>query len=167
MRNRRQFLQAVAGVLLIAAAGKAGGMVQANDTAENKGDFPYKLTEAEWKKKLEPSVYGVLRRAATEPAFSSPLYSEHREGLFRCAGCDQGLFLSENKFESGTGWPSFWQPASQKAIGTSTDHKIGYPRTEAHCANCGGHLGHVFEDGPPPTGLRYCINGLALRFVQA
>lgn len=142
-------------------------MGHADDTAEIKGDFPFKLTEAEWKKKLEPRVYGVLRRAATEPAFSSPLYHEHRQGLFNCAGCNQKLFLSQNKFESGTGWPSFWQPADAKAVGISTDYKIGYPRTEVHCANCGGHLGHVFEDGPPPTGLRYCINGLALTFTPS
>lgn len=165
MRNRRQFLWAAAGIALIAAAGGAIRMVKAGDIAENGDDFPYKLSEAEWKKKLSPRVYGVLRRAATEPAFSSPLYNEHRAGRFDCAGCGQLLFLSDNKFDSGTGWPSFWQPAAPAAVGTATDYKIGIPRTEVHCSRCGGHLGHVFEDGPKPTGLRYCINGLAMVFM--
>lgn len=126
--------------------------------------FPYKLTQAEWEKKLDKMQYHVLRKAGTERAFSSPLYEEHREGAFHCAGCDQALFSSEHKFESGTGWPSFWQPIAEQAVGEDVDYKIGYARTEVHCSNCGGHLGHIFPDGPKPTGLRYCINGVALNF---
>lgn len=126
--------------------------------------FPYKLTQAEWEKKLDKMQYHVLRKAGTERAFSSPLYEEHREGAFHCAGCDQALFSSEHKFESGTGWPSFWQPVTKQAVGEDVDYKIGYARTEVHCSNCGSHLGHIFPDGPKPTGLRYCINGVALNF---
>jgi peptide-methionine (R)-S-oxide reductase len=108
----------------------------------------------------------VLRDAATEPPFSSPLLKEHRKGTFVCAGCANGLFSSATKFESGTGWPSFWKPLS-RAIVTEPDHSLMMERTEVLCARCGGHLGHVFDDGPKPTGLRYCIDGLALKFRPA
>lgn len=140
-------------------------MLSGKVRAEEEKEFAYQMSEAEWKKKLEPEAYHVLREHGTERAFTSPLYHEKRNGSYLCAGCQQALFSSENKYESGTGWPSFWQPAEEKAVGTSTDYKIGYSRTEVHCAKCGGHLGHVFQDGPEPTGLRYCINGAALTFV--
>ena len=123
-------------------------------------------TDAEWRRRLRPAVYQVLRHENTEPPFSSPLDREKRRGTFLCAGCDNELYSSATKFDSGTGWPSFYRPLPG-AIGTSTDYKIGYPRTEVHCADCGGHLGHVFKDGPPPTGLRYCMNGYALKFRAA
>lgn len=132
--------------------------------ARDRDAFPYKLSPAQWEAKLDKMQYHVLRKAGTERAFSAPLYEEHRAGLYHCAGCDQALFSSEHKFESGTGWPSFWQPLEKAAVGEDVDYKIGYARTEAHCNNCGGHLGHIFPDGPKPTGLRYCINGVALQF---
>ena len=115
---------------------------------------------------LSPEAYAVLRQAATERPFTSPLNDEHRDGTFTCAGCALPLFSSETKFDSGTGWPSFWQPL-ENAVGTETDSTFGMRRTEVHCSRCGGHLGHVFEDGPEPTGLRYCMNGVALTFVPA
>ena len=124
------------------------------------------LTEAQWRRKLTPAQFGVLREENTERPFSSPLNNEHRRGTFLCAGCDNELYASTTKFESGTGWPSFYQPLPG-AVGTSTDLKLGYPRKEVHCADCGGHLGHVFNDGPRPTGLRYCMNGLAMKFRPA
>jgi peptide-methionine (R)-S-oxide reductase len=127
---------------------------------------PFTLSDAEWRKRLPPLAYQVLRHAATEQPFTSPLNDEHRKGQFRCAGCDLPLFDAATKFDSGTGWPSFWRPLAN-AIGTSKDHDIGYERTEVHCRKCGGHLGHVFPDGPKPTGLRYCMNGVALKFVPA
>jgi peptide-methionine (R)-S-oxide reductase len=120
-------------------------------------------TDAEWSKILTPSQYLVLRQRATEPAFSSPLDHEKREGIFDCAGCEQPVFSSKTKFDSGTGWPSFWKPI-QNAVLESTDTSMAMERTEVHCSRCGGHLGHMFGDGPKPTGLRYCINGLALIF---
>ena len=126
----------------------------------------YKLTDAEWRKKLSPLAYNVLRHAATERAGTSPLLQEHRKGTFACAGCDLKLYDSSTKYESHTGWPSFWKPLP-KAIGTSTDDELGYERTEVHCSRCLGHLGHVFNDGPKPTGLRYCMNGVSLKFVPA
>lgn len=120
-------------------------------------------TDAEWRKLLDRQAYDVLRHEATERPFSSPLNKEHRKGTFLCKGCDNELYSSDTKFESGTGWPSFWKPLPG-AIGTSIDTKLGDPRTEVHCADCGGHLGHVFRDGPKPTGLRYCMNGVAMKF---
>jgi peptide-methionine (R)-S-oxide reductase len=121
------------------------------------------LTDDEWRQRLTPEQYRVLRQHGTERAGTSPLDREKRAGVFACAGCGQKLFSSETKFDSGTGWPSFFQPLDQ-AVGTSTDRSFFMKRTEVHCARCGGHLGHVFEDGPQPTGLRYCMNGVAMRF---
>jgi peptide-methionine (R)-S-oxide reductase len=125
--------------------------------------FPVQKPEAEWKAELTPAQFKVLREHGTERPGSSPLNAEKREGVFVCAGCGQPLFPSETKFESGTGWPSFWQPL-EGAVGTTTDRSFFMTRTEIHCARCGGHLGHVFPDGPPPTGQRYCMNGVAMRF---
>ncbi len=121
-------------------------------------------TDEEWRRELTPEQYRVLRCHGTERAGTSPLNDEHREGMFRCAACGEPLFGSDTKFDSGTGWPSFWAPVATAAVGTSEDRELFVPRTEVHCEKCGGHLGHVFEDGPEPTGLRYCINGAALRF---
>ena len=121
-------------------------------------------TEEEWRRALTPEQFSVLRDHGTEPRGSSPLNREKRPGTFHCAGCDQPLFFSDAKYESGTGWPSFWRPI-EGAIATSTDHSFGMTRIEVHCARCGGHLGHVFPDGPPPTGQRYCMNGVALGFT--
>ena len=120
-------------------------------------------TDAEWRKLLTPAAYDVMRQQGTEPAWSSPLEYEHRRGTYSCAGCDLPLFSSGTKFESGTGWPSFYQPLPH-AIETSVDRSFFEVRTEVHCRRCGGHLGHVFNDGPRPTGLRYCMDGVALKF---
>ncbi len=126
--------------------------------------FEVTRTEAEWRQLLSPDAFRVLRQHGTEPAGTSPLNAEKRAGTYHCAGCDLPLYASSTKYESGTGWPSFWAPL-ENAIGTSEDRGFFMVRTEVHCRRCGGHLGHVFDDGPPPTGLRYCMNGVALRFV--
>ena len=126
--------------------------------------FAVQKTDEEWRELLSAEQYRVLRRHGTERAGSSGLNTEHRQGTFHCAGCGAALFDAQAKFESGTGWPSFYQPRDA-AIGTRQDRSLLMTRTEVHCARCGGHLGHVFADGPRPTGLRYCINGAALRFV--
>jgi peptide-methionine (R)-S-oxide reductase len=125
--------------------------------------FPVTYTDAQWKQRLTPAQYDILRQEGTERPFTSPLNSEHRAGIFGCAGCEQDLFSSKTKFDSGTGWPSFWQPL-EHAVGERHDGSFGMARTEVHCSRCGGHLGHVFDDGPRPTGLRYCMNGLAMVF---
>ena len=127
------------------------------------GDYPLQKSEEEWRRSLSPEAYRVLREHGTERAGTSPLNAEKRPGTFACAGCGQPLFDAATKFESGTGWPSFWAPL-EDAVGTTTDRSFFMVRTEVHCANCGGDLGHVFPDGPPPTGQRYCMNGVSLRF---
>ncbi len=130
------------------------------------GEFEISKTEAEWKALLAPEQYAVLREENTEPPNSSPLLNEHRKGTFACAGCDLPLYSSDTKYDSGTGWPSFYD-VLPNAVGKKEDNTLFSTRTEVHCRRCGGHLGHVFDDGPPPTGLRYCMNGLALKFVPA
>ncbi|MDQ6623945.1 MAG: peptide-methionine (R)-S-oxide reductase MsrB [Verrucomicrobiota bacterium] len=121
-------------------------------------------SEQEWKATLTPEQFAIMRKKGTETAFSSPLLKEHRHGVFVCAACGAPLFASDTKFESGTGWPSFWKPFVAKNVYTSQDNSLGMERDEVLCARCGGHLGHVFDDGPPPTGLRYCLDGVALKF---
>ena len=131
--------------------------------AMNDEHFQVEHTDEEWRKQLSPATYAVLRQHGTERAFTSPLNQEKRPGTFLCAGCGQPLFSSSDKYESGSGWPSFIRPL-QNAVGTETDESYGMVRTEVHCARCGGHLGHVFDDGPRPTGERFCMNGVALDF---
>ena len=128
--------------------------------------FEVTKSDADWKKLLSPAAYDVLRHQGTEPPFTSPLNKEHRKGLFACAGCALALFSSDTKFDSGTGWPSFFRPLPN-AVLTDQDNSLLMSRTEVHCRRCGGHLGHVFDDGPAPTGLRYCMNGVAMTFKPA
>jgi peptide-methionine (R)-S-oxide reductase len=135
-----------------------GGAAEAADE-----QFPVSKPPAEWRQQLTPEQYYVLREHGTERAGTSPLNNEKRSGTFVCAGCEQDLFASDTKYESGTGWPSFWKPLDG-AVGTTEDRSFFMTRTEVHCSRCGGHLGHVFEDGPKPTGLRYCMNGVAMNF---
>ena len=129
-------------------------------------EFPLQKSDADWRRELTPESYQVLRQHGTERAGTSPLDHEARAGTFRCAGCGQRLFASDAKFDSGTGWPSFFQPLPG-AVGTREDRSLFTRRTEVHCSRCGGHLGHVFPDGPEPTGERYCMNGVALKFEPA
>jgi peptide-methionine (R)-S-oxide reductase len=140
-------------------------MLLAAPLALSRAAFAYEVTktDAEWRRILSPLSYNVLRQAGTEVPWTSKLEYEHRKGVYSCAGCDLDNFSSDTKFESGTGWPSFWKPLAG-AVQTSSDTSLGMDRTEVHCRRCGGHLGHVFDDGPKPTGLRYCMNGAALSF---
>jgi peptide-methionine (R)-S-oxide reductase len=162
MINRRALLSAGIALGALAAMSKpseAGTM----NTTEQTIDFS-KLSDAEWRSRLDAAQYDVLRKHGTERAGTSPLNHEKRKGTFACAGCELPLFSSDTKFESGTGWPSFYQPLPN-AVDTTTDRSFFMSRTEVHCSRCAGHLGHVFDDGPKPTGLRYCMNGVAMKFV--
>ena len=179
--NRRSLLTAIASAPLAALAGRAlaappasmkdvdtlqknwRSLLAAGAKAPSAGE-PLKLANEEWRKRLEPLAYNVLREEGTERAGSSPLDREKRPGVFACAGCGLPLFTSDMKFDSGTGWPSFFTTIPG-VFGTRRDFKLIYPRTEYHCVRCGGHQGHVFDDGPPPTRLRYCNNGAALKFI--
>jgi peptide-methionine (R)-S-oxide reductase len=134
--------------------------------AAGAAHYEVEMTDAQWKAKLSPQAYAVLRHEGTEAPFTSRLNDEHRKGTFSCAGCALSLFSSTTKFDSGTGWPSFWQPLPDAVAGTK-DLSLGMVRDEVHCRRCGGHLGHVFDDGPRPTGLRYCMNGVAMSFAPA
>jgi peptide-methionine (R)-S-oxide reductase len=158
--TRRQLLLDVMGLLAV-----AGGAAAPVARAQGKPGTAFEVvkTETQWRQQLTPEQFSVLRQHGTERPGSSPLDKEYGRGLYACAGCDLPLFSSATKFDSRTGWPSFWAPLDN-AVGTSTDRSLFMVRTEVHCRRCGGHLGHVFDDGPPPTGLRYCINGVALTF---
>ncbi|AVG39105.1 peptide-methionine (R)-S-oxide reductase MsrB [Achromobacter insolitus] len=160
--DRRHFL-GLGGAAAI-AAGLAPVLAARGGPPAAPQAFPYALSDAQWRERLTREQYEVLRREGTERPYSSPLDKEHRTGAYACAGCAHPLFSSSAKFDSGTGWPSFWKPLDG-AVGTTTDRSFGMTRVAVHCSNCGGHLGHVFDDGPPPTGLRYCMNGVALAFT--
>ena len=162
MMDRRTLLGA-AGASLI---GGTALFSSVRAPAAKAGNFEIKLSEAEWKKRLSPQQFAVLRQESTERAGSSPLNNEKRKGTYVCAGCALPLYSSATKFESGTGWPSFYAPL-RNAVGTKKDNALLFTRTEVHCRRCGGHLGHVFDDGPKPTGLRYCMNGVAMKFRPA
>ena len=156
--SRRQFATAGLGLATSLVALRRSAM------AENTETFEVTKTDAEWQKVLTPEQYSVLRKHGTERAGTSPLDKNYAAGDYHCAACDLTLYTSDAKFDSGTGWPSFFKPV-ENAIGTSVDKSFFSTRTEVHCHRCGGHLGHVFEDGPKPTGLRYCMNGVAMKFV--
>jgi peptide-methionine (R)-S-oxide reductase len=158
--RRRSLAWIAAGAALPLAPACGSGAAKA-------ASYKVSLSDAEWRKKLTSQQYAVLREEATERPFTSPLDKEKRKGTFLCAGCGNRLFSSDTKYDSRTGWPSFWQPIDSGAVGLSTDYKLGYPRREVHCADCGGHLGHLFDDGPKPTGKRYCMNGVAMKFIPA
>ena len=159
MLKRRHLLMAGVGGLAVLAATRY--LTPSSEAADER--FSVTHTDAEWRKLLTPAQYAVLRRSGTEMPYSSPLDKEHRAGTFAWAGCQLALFASTTKFDSHTGWPSFWAPLDN-AVGTEDDNSLMMSRTAVHCAQCGGHLGHVFPDGPPPTGQRYCMNGIAMTF---
>ena len=165
--DRRTFLAFGGAAMVVGVAVTfPGSEPGAEATPQSPGRFPYRLTDAQWRARLSNMQYRVLRQGETERAGTSPLNAEHRRGTFFCAGCNNPLYASTTKFESGTGWPSFWRPL-RGAVVERADTSLGMRRTEILCARCGGHLGHVFNDGPRPTGLRYCMNGAALTFRAA
>lgn len=170
--GRRGFLKKIGlGVGAFAVAGvgtgtyfwRAGDQANANDQSE----FEITRTPEQWKSLLTENEYAVLREEKTERAYSSDLLKEKRDGIYHCAGCDQAVYPSDTKYDSKTGWPSFWAPVDEAAIGTKPDNSLFATRTEVHCSRCGGHLGHIFDDGPQPTGKRHCLNGIALNFKAA
>ena len=161
--KRRNFLK-FGSVIAAASPFAFVGAAQAANVA--KGNFEVSFTPEQWRARLDPAAYEVLREAGTERSFSSPLNDEKRAGTFQCKGCDQPVYSSETKFDSGTGWPSFYAPL-ENAVATMEDRRLFSVRTEVHCDRCGGHLGHVFDDGPKPTGKRHCINGVALTIKPA
>jgi len=158
MATRRQFLLTGSAAITALASGLISGRPARAES------FEVSMSDAQWRAKLSAAQYDVLRHEGTERPYTSPLNDEHRAGIFACAGCDLPLFSSQTKFDSHTGWPSFWQPLKDAVIERS-DSSFGMVRTEIHCRRCGGHLGHVFDDGPKPTGLRYCMNGAAMTFT--
>jgi peptide-methionine (R)-S-oxide reductase len=164
--NRRHVLIGGALIGVLAGCGSLKSVAGADTPKGSTDTFEVSHSDAEWRKLLTPAQYDVLRNAGTEAPFTSPLNDEHRSGVFACAGCALDLFSSTTKFDSGTGWPSFWKPLDNAVI-EKTDDTLGTTRTEIRCRRCGGHLGHVFEDGPEPTGLRYCMDGVALTFRTA
>jgi peptide-methionine (R)-S-oxide reductase len=167
MQSRRRFIFSGSAAIMTAATvltqWKAIG-AESSAAPTPKESFSFVRSDEQWRQLLSDQQYAVLRHGGTERPYSSPLNSEHRAGIFACSGCRLELFSSRTKFDSHTGWPSFWAPLAH-AVATSDDSSFGESRTEVHCMRCGGHLGHVFDDGPPPTGLRYCMNGLALLFT--
>jgi len=165
MKDRRQFFTIAGAALVLAPVIAWLGRSEVVESTEMPSPrFPVEKTDAEWRAHLSAEQYKVLRGHATERPFTSPLNEEKRAGTFVCAGCGRPLFSSNTKYDSGTGWPSFWEPLPN-AVGTSVDRSLFMVRTEVHCSRCGGHLGHVFPDGPKPTGQRYCMNGVAMRFM--
>ena len=166
--RRREVLLGGTGALAIAAGAASLWTMRATGpaAAAAEGSFEVTKTEAEWRAILTPAQFAVLREESTERSFTSPLNEEKRAGTFHCAGCDLPAYSSAAKYDSGTGWPSFWESLPD-AIGTHEDNSLFMTRTECHCRRCGGHFGHIFDDGPPPTGMRHCINGLALVFKPA
>jgi peptide-methionine (R)-S-oxide reductase len=162
--NRRDILFGGAAALAVAAVGGSWlGRRFMPDANASEGNFEVTKTEAEWRAILSPEQFAVLREESTERPFTSPLNKEKRAGVFHCAGCDLAVYDSKTKYDSGTGWPSFWDAVSGN-VGTKSDNTLFMTRTECHCRRCGGHFGHIFDDGPQPTGMRHCINGLALTF---
>ena len=167
--KRRHFIIMGAGILAATSliSSKGFAMFGFGGKQHSDNNFPFQLSDDEWKNRLTPEQYRVLRAHGTERSGTSPLDKNYAAGVYHCAGCDQKLFSSAHKFDSGTGWPSFYQPidgVQSQVIGTREDNTLWMKRIEVHCTNCGGHQGHVFPDGPKPTGLRYCINGVALNF---